>query len=102
KPITPGTVPTLGAPGGRMHLVSVASPGEGGVSRLAGASELPTEGLAHLGRIDLSKGALVSVRSGGSGNAGEIMVRGGQLTLSGGSQLDASTLGAGGGGGVIL
>src|SRR5262249_52130630 len=56
------------------------------------------ESFARFGRIDLSKGALVTVGSGGGGNAGEIVVRGGQLTLTGGSQFDTSTQGAGRGG----
>jgi large exoprotein involved in heme utilization and adhesion len=102
KPLTADTVPTLGAPGGRIHLVSVASPGEVGINRLAPTSDLQMEGFTRLGRIDLSKGVLVTVGSEGNGNAGEIAVRSGQLTLSGGSQVDASTRGAGQGGTVTL
>ena len=63
---------------------------------------LRLEGFTRLGRIDLSQGAVVTVREWGSRHAGEIEVRGGQLTLSGGSQLDASTQGAGRGGTVTV
>jgi large exoprotein involved in heme utilization and adhesion len=93
SPAHPG--PTLGASGGRIQLVSVASPGEVGVDRVASAPDLRMEGFTRLGRIDLSQGAVLTVGSGGNRNAGEIEVRGGQLTLSGGSQFDASTQGAG-------
>jgi filamentous hemagglutinin family protein len=91
SPANPG--PTLGAPGGRIHLVSVASPGEVGIDGVASAPDLGMAGFTRLGRIDLSQGAVVTVGSGGNRNVGEIEVRGGQLTLGGGSQLDVSTQG---------
>jgi len=94
--------PTLGAPGGRIHLVSVASPGEVGIEGVASAPDLGMAGFTRLGRIDLSQGAVVTVGSGGNRNAGEIEVRGGKLTLGGGSQLDVSTQGAGRGGTVTV
>ena len=100
SPANPG--PTLGAVGGRIQLVSVASPGEVGVDRVASAPDLRMEGFTRLGRIDLSQGVVGTVGSSGSRNAGEIEVRGGQLTLTGGSQFDASTLGAGRGGTVTV
>jgi hypothetical protein len=55
--------------------------------------DLGMAGFTRLGRIDLSQGAVVTVGSGGNRNVGEIEVRGGQLTLGGGSQLDVSTQG---------
>jgi filamentous hemagglutinin family protein len=94
--------PALKAPGGRIQLVSVASPGEVGVERIASAPDLRMDGFTRLGRIDLAQGAVATVGSDGSRNAGEIEVRGGQLTLSGGSQLDASIQGAGRGGTVTV
>jgi filamentous hemagglutinin family protein len=94
--------PTLKAPGGRIQLVSVASSGEIGLDRVATAPDLRMDGFTRLGRIDLSQGAVATVGGKGSRNAGEIEVRGGQLTLSGGSRLDASTQGAGRGGTVTV
>ena len=75
-PSTADTIPTLWAPGGRIHLVSVASPGEVGIDGVASAPDLRMDGFTRLGRIDLSKGAVATVGSGGSRNAGEIEVRG--------------------------
>jgi filamentous hemagglutinin family protein len=95
--------PTLGAAGGRVQLVSVASPGEIGVSCAELAPDFRLEGVTRLGRIDLVQGALVSVvNREGSPTAGAIEVRGGQLMLTGGSQVDASTRGAGPGGNITV
>jgi filamentous hemagglutinin family protein len=94
-PITDTTVPTLSAPSGRIHLASVASPGEVGFSPLELAPDLQVDGFTRLGRIELSRAALVTARTEGSRQAGAIAVRGGQVRLSGGSQLTSNTASTG-------
>jgi filamentous hemagglutinin family protein len=101
-PVTEDSIPTLGAPSGRIHLASVASPGEVAFSPLELAPDLQVDAFARLGRLALSQGALVTVGTAGSRNAGEIAVRGGQLTLSSGSRLSATTRGRGAGGRIVV
>jgi filamentous hemagglutinin family protein len=73
-PLTEKSPPTLGALGGRLQLVSVASPGEMVFSRLDLAPDLRGDGFAHLGRIELSQGALVDASGEGGGS---VLLRGG-------------------------
>jgi filamentous hemagglutinin family protein len=91
-PLTTATVPTLGAPGGRLQLASVAAPGEVRFSPLELAADLPMEGLARLGQIELHKMGLVS---------GDIVLRAGRLTLTGGARISSVTS-AGQGGNVLI
>lgn len=91
---------TLAAPGGRMHLVSAASAGEVVLPQVGQSSELEVGSFARMGQVELLRGALVSVSGTGNQDAGEIAVRAGTLTLTGGSRVDARTQGAGQGGRV--
>jgi large exoprotein involved in heme utilization and adhesion len=79
-PLTTGGVPTLSAPGGRIQLASVASPGEVGFSPLELAPDLQLDSVARLGRIALSQGAHVTVSS--DAGAGTVLIRGGRLTVN--------------------
>ena len=53
----------LQAASGRIHLASVASPGDVIFNPLEQAPDLQMEGFARLGRIALSQGAIVNVNS---------------------------------------
>jgi filamentous hemagglutinin family protein len=101
-PLTAASVPTLGAPSGRIQLASVASPGELAFSPLELAPDLQVDGFTRLGRMALSQGALVTVGTAGDRHAGTIAVRGGQLRLSSGSTLSATTSGSGAGGHIVV
>jgi len=105
--VTGGDIAIVGgvpqAPSGQINLVSVASPGEVLVSPRELALESQADSGAGRGRLELSGGALVTVSSSGSQNAGEIAVRAGTLTLSGeGSFITSRTDGDGGGGSVTV
>jgi filamentous hemagglutinin family protein len=93
SPIRVDTIPTLDAPSGRIQLTSVAAPGEVVFSPLELAPDLQEDSLTRLGRIELSQAALVTARTEGSRQAGAIAVQGGQVMLSGGSQLTSNTAG---------
>ena len=69
--------PAVGAPKGRIQLVSVASPGEVVFSRLELAPELQIHGFARLGRLELLD---ANIRSRGS----DIMMQAGSVRLAGG------------------
>jgi filamentous hemagglutinin family protein len=66
-PLPPMSVPTLGAPRGRIQLASVATPGEVGFSPLELAPDLQVDSFARLGRLALSQGAFVDVSGNGGG-----------------------------------
>jgi filamentous hemagglutinin family protein len=91
-PLTDVSVPTLSALGGRLQLASVAAPGEVRFSPLELAPDLPMEGFARLGQIELHKTSLVS---------GDIVLRAGRLTLTGGARISSVTS-AGQGGNVRI
>ncbi len=75
---------TLSAPGGRINLVSVASPGEVNLSTLDIGS------FTKLGNITFSNGANVNVSSSdGTTPAGSVVIRGGQILFQG-SAIDAT------------
>jgi filamentous hemagglutinin family protein len=86
-----GPSPSLAAPGGRVQLVSVASPG---VNVPLDASELDVGGLVAgaLGNVSLTDGAVLQVdsESGGAFGTGRIVIRGGQFVMLGGG-LNART-----------
>ena len=88
-PVTDETVRTLLAPSGRIHLASVASPGEVVFSPLELAPKLQVDSFARLGRLALSQGALVDVSGNGGGT---VLLRGGHLLVDRSSIL-ADTLG---------
>ncbi|MGH7340009.1 MAG: hypothetical protein ACREKH_05915, partial [Candidatus Rokuibacteriota bacterium] len=79
----------LAAPGGRIHIASVASPGLVTPSPTEQAPSLALEGFDRLGRIDLT-GASVTTRG---TPGGTVMIRGGRLMMQG-STVSASTVGA--------
>lgn len=89
---------TLSAPSGRVHLASVASPGEAALN----SPEVTLGSFAHWGRVTLSQGTLVSTSSASSGSAGEVTVRGGRVTLTDGAQIVTSNSGIGRGGPVTI
>jgi filamentous hemagglutinin family protein len=68
----------LSAPGGRIQLASVASPGEVGFSRLELAPDLQVDGFARLGRITLSQLALLDASGDGGGS---VLLRSGRLLI---------------------
>jgi filamentous hemagglutinin family protein len=80
---------TLHALSGRIQLVSVASPGEVGFSRLELAPELQVDSLTRLGRLALSQGALLDASGNGGGT---VLLRGGHFLMDG-SSIHANTLG---------
>ena len=74
----------LSAPGGRINVVGVASPGE------VNLNDLDVNSFARLGDISFSNGANVAVsNSDYSIPAGTVVIRGGQISFSG-SAIDAS------------
>ena len=81
-PVPTGQPSTLGAPGGQVQIVSVASPGEVSLNPNVSA-------FSKLGGIDLLNGASVNV----SGDAGgTVVIRGGRLQMVG-SSITANTTG---------
>lgn len=84
-------------PGGRIHLTSVGAPLDpnagGEVSALdfspAGASS--GRGFAGLGGIVMRNNGFLSVSNGSGPAAGQIVIRGGRLTMEGGARLLART-----------
>jgi filamentous hemagglutinin family protein len=84
--VAPGSLtPTLRAPGGRIQIVSVASPGEVTLNPDVSAFET-------LGRIDLTNGARIDA-SGVAGPGGAVVIRGGQLFASQSTRILANTTG---------
>ncbi|ETW92257.1 MAG: hypothetical protein ETSY1_44445, partial [Candidatus Entotheonella factor] len=78
-------IPTLDAPEGRIHLVSVASSGEVGV----GAAGVHVNGFSGFGAITISDGALLSTNG---ERGGTVVIRGGNLVVDR-SDIFADTLG---------
>src|SRR5918999_789421 len=98
---------TLYAPGGRIDMGSVASPGE----VLPNAPDLGVSSFEQLGRIDMGVTGQVTMRNGaritaitlGSGNGGDLTVTTGSLEVRNGAVISViSTLGAGRGGNVTV
>jgi filamentous hemagglutinin family protein len=87
----------LYAPGGRIQLVSVASPGEV-VSDFSHVSSALHVGSEVLGKIDLAYQSYLDV-SGGSG--GSVIIRGGRVLLREGSYIGSYTSDGAGKGGSI-
>ena len=85
----------LQAPSGRITLVSVATPGEVRVSPPELVPAVQGDSVARGGRLALSQGALVTVRSAERQNAGEVVVQAGTLTLTGNAAISGSTTGRG-------
>jgi filamentous hemagglutinin family protein len=84
-----GPLGFLSAPGGWIQIASVASPGEVGFSRLELAPDLQVDAFARLGRMALSREALLTVSS--DDGAGTVLIRGGRLTLDN-SVVNANTI----------
>jgi filamentous hemagglutinin family protein len=79
----------LQAPGGRINLVSVASPGEVLVSNFQPAPNINGASFTTMGTVTLKEGATLNVSGQldefgtpiGQGNSGTILIRGGQLVM---------------------
>jgi filamentous hemagglutinin family protein len=117
---TPSDSSILRAPGGRIHISSVASPGEVRFSPLELAQAPQMDEFAHQGRLELSQDARLDVEGerGGSvlihagrllvdrslitasatGDGGNVELQVGTLTLSGRAQIRVDTRGEGRGG----
>ena len=88
-PETSFKAPSLGAPSGRIHLVSVASPGEVIPGSSQQASALTVDAFERLGEIAVSQSALIDASGNGGGT---VVIRGGRLLVDSAS-LVADTLG---------
>jgi filamentous hemagglutinin family protein len=75
---------TLRAPSGHIQIASVASAGDVAVNPTLDVSSIPTLGLVNL------RGAFIDV----SGNAGDVVIRGGRLVLTDSTRIQANTTGA--------
>jgi filamentous hemagglutinin family protein len=86
--------PSILAPGGQVNLASVATPGEV-IPNLPGeAPDLSMASFAQLGEIALSE---AHIEAGGDGG-GTVIIRGGRLFLTNGSDISASVKSPAGGG----
>jgi filamentous hemagglutinin family protein len=91
----------LQAPGGRINLVSVASPGEVLLSNFQPAPNINGASFTTMGTVTLKEGATLSVSGQldefgnpiGQGNSGTVLIRGGQLVMDA-SSIQAITWGA--------
>lgn len=91
----------LQAPGGRINLVSVASPGEVLLSNFQPAPNINGASFTTMGTVTLKEGATLNVSGQldefevpiGNGNSGTVLVRGGQLVMDA-SSIQAITWGA--------
>ncbi len=72
--------PTLSAPGGRLHLVSVGSPGEVTIHTSETSLGLSVDAFDRLGAISIVDGAFVSTSSDGGGT---VTIRGERLRIDG-------------------
>ena len=91
-----GTPASISAPGGRIDVVSVASPGEMLYPSLQRASNITGQSFTMMGNIAISDFASVDVSGSldqGDGRGGAIRIRGGQLVMENFSFLTASTQG---------
>jgi filamentous hemagglutinin family protein len=79
-PLTTDSAPTLSAPGGRIQLASVASPGEVVFSRLDLSPDLQAKNFTRLGRLELSQGAFLDASANGGGS---VLLRSGRLRVDG-------------------
>ena len=86
---------TLKTAGGRIELGSVAGPGLISLTSTDTGWALGYDGISTFGDIQLSQQAEVDASGEGSG---DIQVQGGRVTLTDGSQIEASTLGSEAGG----
>lgn len=90
----------LQAPGGRINLVSVASPGEVLLSNFQPAPNINGASVTTMGTVTLKEGATLDVSGQldefgtpiGNGNSGTVLIRGGQLVMDA-STILASTVG---------
>jgi filamentous hemagglutinin family protein len=80
------------APGGKISLASVASPGEIVLPNVQSTPNTNGQSFTEMGNIALSEGTLLDVSA---DKAGTIQIRGGQLTISDGT-LAASTINSNG------
>jgi len=84
---------TITALPGTVHIASVAGRGEIGVDPTDAASLTATS----FGPVSLSNATLVRANNSGTGAPGTIEIRGGQIAMTGGSEVISSTRGAGAG-----
>ncbi len=75
---------SLNAPGGKIALASVASPGEVVADTFASAPNVNGESFTTMGNIVLSEGATLNVSGDADGGdaAGTVIIRGGQLMMT--------------------
>jgi filamentous hemagglutinin family protein len=85
-------IPTLGAPGGRIHLASIASVGEVLFPLAEPSAGLEGGAVPQLGPIHIRSGAVLDTSGDGGGT---IVIRGGRLLIDH-AVLGADTLGYGG------
>jgi filamentous hemagglutinin family protein len=95
------TKPTLDAPEGRIHLVSVASAGEVVLQPAGQPQDVEVVAVARLGVLELTRGALVDVSTGGERPAGHVTVVASDVRLANG-QIQALTMGRGDGGAITV
>ena len=78
---------TVGAPGGRIQIASVASAGEVSLN-----GDFNTNSFSSLGHIDILENALIGATDAEGNGGGMVLIRGGSLIVDG-SQILAHTLG---------
>lgn len=91
---------TLKTAGGRIELGSVNGVGVVSLSPSEKGWSLGYEGISNLGNIQLLRAT--SVDASGLSSGGEIQIQGKQITVQGGSQIEATTLGTGTGGRLTI
>ncbi len=89
----------LSAPGGRIHLASVAAAGDIELDPTGWGAELDAGSLEQLGDIGISAGALIDVSGEGGGT---VVIQGRRLTVEGDGRIQARVEGAGDSGGVRI
>jgi filamentous hemagglutinin family protein len=89
----------LAAYSGRINLASIASSGEVAL----GATNISTSGVSHFGTIKLDSAFLIVDTDATTGGAsGSVFIRGGQLTLTNGSQISSANSASTQGGSISI
>jgi large exoprotein involved in heme utilization and adhesion len=78
-PLTSPEMPSLGAPGGRIHIASIASSGEVGLNLSGQVPQLDTDAFERLGEIQIAQGAFLDTSGNGGGTT---VIRGGRLLVN--------------------
>ncbi|MEM9924472.1 MAG: filamentous hemagglutinin N-terminal domain-containing protein, partial [Cyanobacteria bacterium P01_D01_bin.50] len=90
---------TLKTAGGRIELGSVAGKGKVDITPVNKGFSLGYENAGNLGNIELTQQSAVDASGEG---AGDIQINGKRVSVSGGTRIDSSTLGAKSGGGIVV